>query len=71
MADAASRALTRAARIVASSTDTVPADLGDLTPERLARLSGTAGRPLFLLLDGPEEMPRSWPTASPSGHRAR
>lgn len=57
VADAASRALTRAARIVASSTDTVPADLGDLTPERLARLSGTAGRPLFLLLDGPEEMP--------------
>ena len=57
VADAARRALTRAARIVASATDTVPADLGDLTPERLARLSHTAGRPLFLLLDGPEEMP--------------
>ncbi|MFF1304749.1 trypsin-like peptidase domain-containing protein [Streptomyces sp. NPDC058307] len=57
VADAARRALTRAARIVAASTDTVPADLGDITPERLARLSGTAGRPLFLLLDGPEEMP--------------
>ncbi|MDQ0764284.1 hypothetical protein QF027_006919 [Streptomyces canus] len=57
VADAASRALTRAARIVATSTDIVPADLGDLTPERLARLSGIAGRPLFLLLDGPEEMP--------------
>ncbi|MGX1477839.1 UNVERIFIED_CONTAM: hypothetical protein RKD50_006647 [Streptomyces canus] len=56
VADAASRALTRAARIVATSTDTVPADLGDTTPERLARLSRTAGRPLFLLLDSPEEM---------------
>ncbi|NEB06373.1 trypsin-like peptidase domain-containing protein [Streptomyces sp. SID13726] len=57
VADAARRALTRAARIVATSTDTVPADLGDLGPERLARLSQAAGRPLFLLLDGPEEMP--------------
>ncbi|MET8077232.1 trypsin-like peptidase domain-containing protein [Streptomyces sp. NPDC005303] len=55
VADAARRALTRAARIVA--TDTVAADLGDLTPERLARLSRTTGRPLLLLLDGPEEMP--------------
>ncbi|MFK4103452.1 serine protease [Streptomyces sp. NPDC019531] len=57
VADAARRALTRAARIVAASADTVPADLGDLTPERLAQLSHTAARPLFLLLDGPEEMP--------------
>lgn len=57
MADAARRALTRAARIVAASADTVSADLGDITPERLARLSRDAGRPLFLLLDGPEEMP--------------
>ncbi|MFF7279164.1 trypsin-like peptidase domain-containing protein [Streptomyces griseorubiginosus] len=54
VADAARRALSRAARIVATSTDT---DLGDVTPERLARLSRDAGRPLFLLLDGPEEMP--------------
>ncbi|MDH6567423.1 hypothetical protein M2160_002444 [Streptomyces sp. SAI-117] len=57
VADAARRALTRAARIVAAAADTAPADLGDTTPERLARLSRTAGRPLFLLLDGPEEMP--------------
>ncbi|EFH28873.1 conserved hypothetical protein, partial [Streptomyces sviceus ATCC 29083] len=57
VADAARRALARAARIVTTSSDTVPADLGDLTPERLARLSRAAGRPLFLLLDGPEEMP--------------
>ncbi|MFE3858302.1 trypsin-like peptidase domain-containing protein [Streptomyces griseorubiginosus] len=54
VADAARRALGRAARIVATSTDT---DLGDVTCERLARLSRDAGRPLFLLLDGPEEMP--------------
>nr|WP_234389982.1 serine protease [Streptomyces sp. MMG1533] len=36
---------------------TLPADLGDTTPERLAHLAHTAGRPLLLLLDGPEEMP--------------
>ncbi|MDX3315131.1 serine protease [Streptomyces sp. ME08-AFT2] len=30
---------------------------GDVTPERLARLARAAGRPLLLLLDGPEEMP--------------
>ncbi|MFF9327096.1 serine protease [Streptomyces sp. NPDC014776] len=57
VADAARRALTRAARIVAASRDADPADLGDLAPERLARLARAAGRPLLLLLDGPEEMP--------------
>ncbi|MER5752777.1 trypsin-like peptidase domain-containing protein [Streptomyces sp. NPDC002088] len=57
VADAARRALTRAARIVAASAPTLPADLGDITPERVARLAHTAGRPLLLLLDGPEEMP--------------
>ncbi|MEU5282003.1 serine protease [Streptomyces asoensis] len=31
--------------------------LGDVTPERLARLAHAVGRPLLLLLDGPEEMP--------------
>ncbi|MFI6036126.1 trypsin-like peptidase domain-containing protein [Streptomyces sp. NPDC051315] len=56
IADAARRALTRAARIVAASRP-VPA-LGDLSPERLARLAHDAGRPLLLLLDSPEEMPR-------------
>ncbi|MDX3496990.1 serine protease [Streptomyces turgidiscabies] len=56
VADAARRALDRAGRIVAASSarDT---DLGDITPERLARLAHTSGRPLLLLLDGPEEMP--------------
>ncbi|MER5210854.1 serine protease [Streptomyces sp. NPDC002838] len=61
VADAAGRALTRAARIVAASRPVeaaaCPADLGDATPERLARLARAAGRPLLLLLDGPEEMP--------------
>ncbi|MGW0992915.1 serine protease [Streptomyces sp. NPDC002523] len=43
-----------------SVSPAVPADLGDLgdlTPECVARLAGRAGRPLLLLLDGPEEMP--------------
>ncbi|MFI1763497.1 serine protease [Streptomyces sp. NPDC020800] len=57
VADAARRALERAARIVAASRSVCPADLGDVTPERLSRLAERAGRPLLLLLDGPEEMP--------------
>ncbi|WP_199840440.1 serine protease [Streptomyces sp. AS58] len=35
----------------------LPGALGDTTPERLAALACAAGRPLLLLLDGPEEMP--------------
>ncbi|MFC4507957.1 MULTISPECIES: serine protease [Streptomyces] len=56
IADAVRRALARAARIVSAS---VPACAvpGDLTPERVARLADGAGRPLLLVLDGPEEMP--------------
>ncbi|WP_254406548.1 serine protease, partial [Streptomyces sp. AC627_RSS907] len=54
LADAARRTLARAARIVAASGRSGPAGPGDISPERLAR---TAGRPLLLLLDGPEEMP--------------
>ncbi len=57
VADAARRALARAARLVAASGGTRSAGLGDITPERLARLAGSAGRPLLILLDGPEEMP--------------
>ncbi|WP_254878829.1 serine protease [Streptomyces sp. NA04227] len=34
-----------------------PVAFGDISPERVARLSADAGRPLLLLLDGPEEMP--------------
>ncbi|WP_435270285.1 trypsin-like peptidase domain-containing protein [Streptomyces sp. 1222.5] len=57
VADAARRTLERAARIVAASRSARPDDLGDLTPEHLARFAARAGRPLLLLLDGPEEMP--------------
>ncbi|MFJ3648373.1 trypsin-like peptidase domain-containing protein [Streptomyces murinus] len=54
VADAARRALDRAARIVAAARHADLADIGDLSPEHLA---ARAGRPLLLLLDGPEEMP--------------
>lgn len=79
VADAATRALERAGRIVAASrqdpgggpgedprrsagAELLPpagyaGELGDIGPERLARLAHAAGRPLLLLLDGPEEMP--------------
>ncbi|MER5200260.1 trypsin-like peptidase domain-containing protein [Streptomyces sp. NPDC002755] len=78
LADAARRALDRAARIVAAGAAAAPAagapavagrrgvdpsgpsspcGLGDVTPERLAGLARAVGRPLLLLLDGPEEMP--------------
>ncbi|GGQ89703.1 hypothetical protein GCM10010280_41380 [Streptomyces pilosus] len=60
LADAARRALDRAAAAVAATRVPVPATpdaLGDLRPERLARLARTAGRPLLLLLDDPEHMP--------------
>ncbi|WP_328844568.1 trypsin-like peptidase domain-containing protein [Streptomyces sp. NBC_00258] len=36
---------------------TLDGELGDIGPERLARLARDAGRPLLLLLDSPEEMP--------------
>ncbi|MFJ9903786.1 trypsin-like peptidase domain-containing protein [Streptomyces sp. NPDC101152] len=57
VADAAHRALARAARIVAASASARTADLGDTGPTRLAHTARAANRPLLLLLDGPEEMP--------------
>ncbi len=60
LADAARRALDRAAAVVAASRAPFPATpdaLGDVSPERLARLAHTAGHPLTLLLDDPEHMP--------------
>ncbi|MFB7246261.1 serine protease [Streptomyces populi] len=80
VADAATRALERAGRIVAASrrgpgetgtaaarrsraeTSVLPpegygGELGDIAPDRLAVPARAAGRPLLLLLDGPEEMP--------------
>ncbi|WP_443044666.1 trypsin-like peptidase domain-containing protein [Streptomyces sp. NBC_00343] len=62
VADAVRRTVERAARIVATSVSP-PGDsgdlddLGDVGSERLARVARDAGRPLLLLLDGPEEMP--------------
>ncbi|MER5967445.1 trypsin-like peptidase domain-containing protein [Streptomyces sp. NPDC002057] len=54
LADAVERALHQAGRIVAAS-----GALGDTaaTPERAAALAHEAGRPLLVVLDGPEEMP--------------
>ncbi|MFD8304771.1 serine protease [Streptomyces sp. NPDC059690] len=57
VADAARRALNRAARVVVASGSARVPDLGDLGPDRLARIADAAGRPLLLLLDSPEEMP--------------
>ncbi|WTK73347.1 serine protease [Streptomyces sp. NBC_01515] len=62
VADAVRRTVERAARIVAASValsgNSGDLDnLGDVGPERLARVARDAGRPLLLLLDGPEEMP--------------
>ncbi|MCW7947440.1 large Pro/Ala/Gly-rich protein [Streptomyces hygroscopicus] len=48
LADAATRALQRAGRT---------RNTGDIGPARLARVARDAGRPLLLLLDGPEDMP--------------
>ncbi|MDN0201254.1 trypsin-like peptidase domain-containing protein [Streptomyces sp. S.PNR 29] len=57
VADAARRALTRAARIVAATRVPLATGLGDTSPERLARLARDTGHPLLLLLDTPEETP--------------
>ncbi|MYW65413.1 serine protease [Streptomyces sp. SID8379] len=65
VADAVGRALERAGRIVAASREggrEAEADVGGggpggVSPERVAQVARDAGRPLVLLLDGPEEMP--------------
>ncbi|GGV53779.1 serine protease [Streptomyces spectabilis] len=59
VSDAVARALERSCRILAASDEARPAGegLGDISPGRVARLVRDAGRPLLLLLDGPEEMP--------------
>ncbi|WP_031029439.1 trypsin-like peptidase domain-containing protein [Streptomyces sp. NRRL WC-3725] len=57
VADVARRTLARAARIIAASRSGRPECLGDVTPEHVARFAARTGRPLLLLLDGPEEMP--------------
>ncbi|MFI1660752.1 trypsin-like peptidase domain-containing protein [Streptomyces sp. NPDC020472] len=75
LADAVGRALHQAGRIVAAS-----GALGDTTtatPERAAALARDAGRPLLVVLDGPEEMPpllahrlADWTTATERWLRA-
>ncbi|MFG2718002.1 serine protease [Streptomyces sp. NPDC048416] len=54
VSDAVARALNQAARIVAAAT--APGESA-ATPDKVAWLARRAGRPLLLLLDGPEEMP--------------
>ncbi|MFE0650690.1 trypsin-like peptidase domain-containing protein [Streptomyces sp. NPDC059534] len=55
LADAVGRALHQAGRIVAASG--ANGDTTTATPERAAALAQDAGRPLLVVLDGPEEMP--------------
>ncbi|WP_369375971.1 trypsin-like peptidase domain-containing protein [Streptomyces sp. cg36] len=55
VADAVARALGQAGRIVAAAGAT--GDMECATPGRVARLAREAGRPLLVVLDGPEEMP--------------
>ncbi|TLQ43371.1 trypsin-like peptidase domain-containing protein [Streptomyces marianii] len=63
VADAVARALARSGRVVAGVTAhrsgprAVPAAGAEAAPEHVARVAREAGRPLFVLLDGPEEMP--------------
>ncbi|KQX47679.1 MULTISPECIES: serine protease [unclassified Streptomyces] len=75
LADAVGRALHQAGRIVAASG--AAGDTGTATPERAAALARDAGRPLLVVLDGPEEMPpllahrlADWTTATEDWLRA-
>ncbi|MFE0193837.1 hypothetical protein [Streptomyces sp. NPDC058989] len=56
--DAVARALRCAGRTLAASGRTA-GDPADTTPDALAHLAAASGRPLLVLLDGPEEMPPS------------
>ncbi|MGW2205340.1 trypsin-like peptidase domain-containing protein [Streptomyces sp. NPDC001774] len=55
VADAVRRVLSQAGRIVTASG--ARGDTTTATPERAAALACAAGRPLLIVLDGPEEMP--------------
>ncbi|MHC5260575.1 serine protease [Streptomyces sp. UC4497] len=58
VAQAVGRTLARAGRIVAASREeAVAGGVGDVSAERIAEVARETGRPLVLLLDGPEEMP--------------
>ncbi|MEV0600678.1 serine protease [Streptomyces sp. NPDC050315] len=54
--DAVGRALRAAGRVL-SASGPVPGDPAAATPEEVAGLARAAGRPLLVLLDGPEELP--------------
>ncbi|GAA1541738.1 hypothetical protein GCM10009730_58550 [Streptomyces albidochromogenes] len=56
VADAVGRALREAERAVAASGEGGPG-AGAATPSQVARAAQAAGRPLFVLLDDPEDMP--------------
>ncbi|WP_395364087.1 trypsin-like peptidase domain-containing protein [Streptomyces sp. YH02] len=75
LAEGVGRALQQAGRIVAASG--APGDTTTATPERAAALAHEAGRPLLVVLDGPEEMPprlahrlADWTTATEDWLRA-
>ncbi|MGW1927515.1 serine protease, partial [Streptomyces massasporeus] len=75
LAEAVGRALRQAGRIVAASG--ALGDTSTATPERAAALAHEAGRPLLVVLDGPEEMPphlahrlADWTTATEDWLRA-
>ncbi|MDJ1132630.1 trypsin-like peptidase domain-containing protein [Streptomyces iconiensis] len=80
--EAVARALAAAGRIVTASweaarTEQTVGDPGDANPDVVARLARTAGRPLLVLLDAPEEMPpqlayrlRQWTIGTASWLRA-
>ncbi|WFB07118.1 serine protease [Streptomyces sp. LX-29] len=57
--EAVARALRAAGRVVTASAGPAGTvgDASAVTPEDVAGLARAAGRPLFVLLDGPEEMP--------------
>ncbi|MFD7326092.1 trypsin-like peptidase domain-containing protein [Streptomyces sp. NPDC059875] len=55
VAEAVARVLRQAGRIVAATG--ARGDATSATPERAAALAREAGRPLLVILDGPEEMP--------------
>lgn len=67
---AVERALRSAGRIVAGAGRTA-GDPADTTAQGVARAASAAGRPLLVLLDGPEEMPSALAqgNGSPSGPR--
>lgn len=64
VADAVARKLRGAARIVAVPEHADGRDRG-AGPDRVARLAAGAGRPLLVVLDGPEEMPPAMARALP------